>query len=150
MPRTFDGLKEIADGVIAETRAQPERSRLHDERPALGPSAGSERTPQEVVHDMLQRRSRPSRFGFEALRDVVFQGQRRPDAHIRMLETEHRDVKAALPCVSGDVVGVRPGGAIEAAWRNLGTGGLRRRAGGATRFDRPGSWPRPVSGRRVD
>ena len=72
MSRTFDGFEEVAHGVVAKPGPQSERPRLDDERSPLGPSRGRESTPQEVVHDMLQRHSCSARFRFEALCDVVF------------------------------------------------------------------------------
>ena len=95
MFRTFDGFQEIAHGIVAEAGAQPKGSRFHDEPSALGPSSGRERMSQKVIHNLFQRLTRPARFRFEALRDVVLQGQRGPGAHIMMLEMEHLDVKVA-------------------------------------------------------
>jgi len=94
--RTFDGFEEVAHGVVAEPGPQSERSRLHPERSPLRSPRGRESTPQEVVHDMLQGHSRSARFRFQALRDVVFQGQRCPGAHIMMLVVDHLDVKRKM------------------------------------------------------
>jgi len=84
MRRTFQGLQQLLNAIVSESRRQPEFPRRHNKWLARWPFGCHQSEAKKVIDDLFERGSGPPGFLGEQPGNVVI--QRKSGAHIMMID----------------------------------------------------------------